>query len=141
MHRSTASAVAERLEEAAATLRRLPSVRAKGYFSSVSPDILHDFEDRQNWEAKISTTRPSQRPDNKRNGKNACVASLVDSAGKTLGVVASRPQGLERRMLVHGIYQNDGMEVFGVCVVQTCFSFNRERVRARNFVINNLKSI
>jgi hypothetical protein len=40
-----AKAVADRLEEAAQTLRRLPSVRVRGYVSSWPP-IIRDF-----WEA------------------------------------------------------------------------------------------
>lgn len=46
----TPSKVADRLEEAAETLRRLPPVRMHGYCSTW-PQILHDANDKRDWEA------------------------------------------------------------------------------------------
>jgi hypothetical protein len=53
----TESLVAERLEEAARTLRRLPPVTVTGYFS-VWPQILHDMGDRKDWEQSIIRRGP-----------------------------------------------------------------------------------
>jgi len=57
MTRWTASLVAERLEEAAETLKRLPPVKARGYFS-IWPEILHDRDDVRNWEIKLARLGP-----------------------------------------------------------------------------------
>jgi Domain of unknown function (DUF6362) len=48
----TESLVAERLEEAARTLRRLPPVTVTGYFS-VWPHIMHDMDDQKDWEQPV----------------------------------------------------------------------------------------
>ena len=53
----TASIVEERLEEAAAVLRRLPPVKVRGYFSSW-PQIAHDAEDKRDWETQVRRLGP-----------------------------------------------------------------------------------
>ena len=45
----TTDLVEQRLREAAETLRRLPAVRGRGFFS-VWPQILHEADDRRDWE-------------------------------------------------------------------------------------------
>jgi hypothetical protein len=53
----TASMVEARLEEAASTLRRLPPVKVQGYFS-VWPQILHDADDKRDWETDVIRLGP-----------------------------------------------------------------------------------
>ena len=53
----TASIVEERLEEAAATLRRLPPVKLRGYFSAW-PQIIHVAEDKRDWEVLVKRLGP-----------------------------------------------------------------------------------
>jgi len=53
----TASMVEEQLEEAAATLRRLPPVKVSGYFSCW-PQIAHDADDRRGWEVLVRRLGP-----------------------------------------------------------------------------------
>ncbi len=48
----TASVIETRLEDAASTLRRLPPVKVAGYFS-VWPHILHDADDKRDWEVEV----------------------------------------------------------------------------------------
>jgi len=57
MSRWTASMVEERLLEAAATLLRLPPVRVRGYFSAW-PQIIHNAEDRRDWEVVVRRLGP-----------------------------------------------------------------------------------
>jgi len=53
----TASIIEERLEEAAATLRRLPPVKLRGYFSAW-PQIIHVAEDKRDWEVLVKRLGP-----------------------------------------------------------------------------------
>jgi len=52
MTRWTVAMVEERLQEAACTLRRLPPVKICGYFSAW-PQILHDADDKRDWETDV----------------------------------------------------------------------------------------
>jgi hypothetical protein len=54
----TASMIEERLEEAANTLHRLPPVKVRGYFSAW-PQILHDADDRRDWQAEARRLGPA----------------------------------------------------------------------------------